>query len=63
MKEQTKIGRLAMRREGEWWAAYYAMPDTMERAILLGTIRMVAVENSPSLKEGFMQLMRIMVTA
>ncbi len=29
-----KIGRLAMRHEGNFWNAYYAMPDTMDGAIL-----------------------------
>lgn len=39
MSEQ-QIGRLALRREGKWWAAYYAMPDTMNGALPLGRIRM-----------------------
>lgn len=53
----TKIGRLAMRVEGDQWVAYYAMPDTMDRAIRLGQIRMSIVQN-PSRKEEFMELMR-----
>lgn len=52
----VKIGRLAMRHEGEWWNAYYAMPDTMEGAILLGSMRIRFVKGSR--KERFMALMR-----
>lgn len=35
-----QLGRLAMREEGGFWSAYYAMPGSMEGAVLLGTIRM-----------------------
>lgn len=55
-----QIGRLAMRHEGEWWNAYYAMPDTMEGAIQLGSIRITAVDR-PDRKTAFMQCMREVV--
>lgn len=58
----TQIGRLAMRREGTLWVAYYALNDTMEGALFLGSIRMVAVEYHPQRKETFMALMREMVS-
>ena len=59
---RKKMGRLALRREGKWWAAYYAMPDTMDRALALGRIRMTLVEGDTERhrrnKQGFMDLMR-----
>lgn len=54
----VKIGRLAMRHEGNWWNAYYAMADSMEGAIQLGSIRMAAVINNPVRKNEFMALMQ-----
>lgn len=54
-----QIGRVAMREseDGEWWHGYYAPPDTMERALLIGSIRM-AVVRDPVRKEVFMSLIR-----
>jgi hypothetical protein len=52
-----KIGRLALRHEGDFWNAYYAMPDTMEGAILLGSIRIRFVETQER-KDAFLALMR-----
>lgn len=57
----AQIGRLALRHEGEWWNAYYAMPGTMDRAIPLGSVRMTAVMQNPKVKQGFMDLMRELV--
>lgn len=54
----TKIGRLAMRHEGNYWNAYYALPDSMEGAILLGTIAMAIIVGYPDRKDAFMGLMR-----
>ena len=48
--KSREIGRLALRAEGEWWNAYYAMPDTMDRAIHLGSIRLSAAERPQSSK-------------
>ena len=42
--EKQQVGRLAMRVEGDFWRAYYAMPGTMEGALLLGSIAMGAVQ-------------------
>jgi hypothetical protein len=56
-----KMGRLAMRREGKWWNAYYAVPDTMEGAIQLGSIAMAFVQGGElqvKRKEAFMDFMR-----
>ena len=54
---ETKIGRLAMRHEGNFWNAYYAMPDTMEGAILLGSIQMRFVVDQ-NRKNRFMGMMK-----
>lgn len=57
----VKIGRLAMRHEGESWNAYYAMPNTMEGAIPLGSIRMGAITNNSDRQRAFMDMMRDVV--
>lgn len=56
-KKPEQIGRLALRVEGDWWNAYYAVPDSMEKAIHLGSLRM-AIAARPARKAGFMALMR-----
>lgn len=57
----TQLGRLALRHEGGYWNAYYAMPNTMDGAVLLGSIAMGAVTRSPARKAEFMALMREVV--
>ena len=57
MSDAVKVGRLAMRHEGEFWNAYYAMPDTMTGAILLGSIKMRFVERTEQ-RAAFMSFMR-----
>lgn len=56
-QQRKKMGRLAMRHEGNFWNAYYALPDTMDGAILLGSIqiRLVADEARKSLFMALMQ--------
>jgi hypothetical protein len=61
-KGKQQIGRLALRVEGDNWNAYYALPDTMEGAIPLGSIRMGAVTHDPARKQAFMDLMQGIVT-
>jgi hypothetical protein len=56
-KQTVQIGRLAMRHEGKFWNAYYAMPSTMEDAIFLGSIAMRFVEQ-PDRKDAFLAMMR-----
>lgn len=62
MTDLKQMGRLALRREGKWWVAYYAMPNTMNGALSLGRIRMTMVEGPlprhSRNKAGFMDLMR-----
>ncbi len=57
MEGMAKMGRLAMRQEGENWTAYYALPDSMDGALFLGSIRMSIVDD-PDRKKLFMDLMR-----
>lgn len=57
MTTLQKMGRLAMRVEGQWWVAYYAMPETMVDAIQLGMIRLRHVEDEKR-RNAFMALMQ-----
>jgi hypothetical protein len=60
--QKVQIGRLAMRHEGNMWNAYYALPDTMQESIFLGSIHMGAVTDNPQRKEEFMLMMRDIVS-
>lgn len=57
MSDKVQMGRLAMRVEGDLWVAYYALPDTMDDALFLGSIQMAFVQDE-SAKQIFMALMR-----
>lgn len=46
-----------MRHEGTLWNAYYALGDTMEGAIFLGSIQMRFVEDKRR-KDAFLEFMR-----
>jgi hypothetical protein len=52
------MGRLALRTAGEFWHAYYALPDTMKNAIWLGSIRMAFIQDNQKRKDAFMELMK-----
>lgn len=54
---RSSIGRIAMRVEGRWWVAYYAMPDTMDGAIELGRVQMAIVKD-PVRKQTFIGLFK-----
>lgn len=56
-----KVGRLALRVEGEWWVAYWApRQQDMRGAVMLGTIRMSVVgPPGAPVYEGFVELMRV----
>jgi hypothetical protein len=58
LPEIVKTGRLAMREEGTLWVAYYALPDTMEGALYLGSIRMAFLRGHPERRNAFLKLMR-----
>lgn len=51
-----EIGRLAMRVEGDWWVAYYAVPTTMDDALELGRLHM-SIAHIEARKQAFMDLM------
>lgn len=54
----TQIGRLAFRREGARVNAYWARMDTMDPAILIGSILASVCDADPVVWEGFKNLMR-----
>lgn len=56
-KKIVQVGRLAMRREGQWWNAYYALPNSMADAILLGSVSMRFVETKER-RDAFIAFMR-----
>jgi hypothetical protein len=53
--------RLALRQEGALWNAYLAESDSMNNAVLLGSIKMSVVKNSEARKREFMDLMTAVV--
>ena len=55
--KNMQIGRLAMRKEDHLWCAYYALPNTMDDAIFLGSITIRFVETEER-RDRFMSLMR-----
>jgi hypothetical protein len=55
--EMKKIGRIAMRVEGTNWNAYYALEETLDGAVFLGSLPMRFAEK-PVRKEAFLSLMR-----
>lgn len=57
MDNKKEMGRLALREEGNYWVAYYAMPDTMDEAIELARIHMGLVISNPERKELFMLML------
>jgi hypothetical protein len=54
---KTQVGRLALRIEGDMWVAYYAQPGTMDDAVMLGSMRLTIVRESPDHRRRFMDLM------
>lgn len=57
-RPDVKIGRLALRHEGPSWNAYYALPGTMDGAVLLGSIAMRFVVGKDDRHRAFMALMQ-----
>ena len=53
--------RLSFRVEGSMWNAYAAPLSTMDGAVLLGSIGIGAISNSPGRKQVFMELMQSVV--
>jgi hypothetical protein len=49
--------RLALRREGHMWSAYLKSVGDDRQPLLLGSIRIVAVENNETRKQQFITMM------
>jgi hypothetical protein len=62
MSKSVNIGRLALRREGSMWNAYWARMNTMDGAVLLGSILISAVENDENRKRAFQGMMQEIMT-
>lgn len=60
--DKPEIGRIAFREEGEWWVAYYALPNTMKDAIELGRIQIAFVANGSKVKYCFMDVIHLGVS-
>lgn len=60
---KVKIGRVAFREEGPMWNAYYARPDTMDGAILLGSLAMSIARASQEAETAFINAIHAGVTA
>jgi hypothetical protein len=61
---KTKIGRLALRAEGEFWNAYWAPSQTsMKDAVFLGSVRLSLVQRDAYAKTLFMDAMKAAFSA
>ena len=49
--------RIAFRQEGKWWNAYLARPQTMDRAICMGSI-LIRLAEDEAVREAFKAMMR-----
>jgi hypothetical protein len=58
-----QAARIAFREEGEFWNVYLTRSNTMEGAMLLGSIRMSLVINHPKTKNEFMNMIQSVVQA
>lgn len=61
-KDLARVGRLALRVEGKMWNAYFALPNTMEDSIYLGSILLKSAMINPEIKQGFIELMSTAVS-
>ena len=57
----VEVVRLALRQEGADWVAYLAMSDTMEGAVVVGTIKMAFIADRPDRMKTFTTLMQACV--
>lgn len=62
MSDLKQVGRVAIRHEGEFINAYWALPDTMNKAILLGSIRHALASTDPAVFEAFKGMMQLAAT-
>ena len=56
-KKELDLGRLAMRREGNTWNAYYADGGSMDGAVFLGSVCIAGVQTEER-RRAFMDMMR-----
>lgn len=56
------MGRLAMRREGDWWVAYFAKLGTMDGAIELGRLRILLAESDSKIKSATLEYYKTVVS-
>lgn len=59
--EQVKVGRVAFRREGAMWNAYFMKPSTANDAVFVGSILISIVMTNSAVKAAFMATMRAAV--
>jgi len=62
LTSKNQVGRIAMRSEGEYWNAYFAQNNTMEDALLLGSIRLSLVDTQ-NLKDAYLAMISAMFQA
>lgn len=58
MNDKTQVARVALRQEGENWVAYLAANETMDSALVLGSMPM-ALAHDMEIKKAFMEFGRI----
>jgi hypothetical protein len=46
VNELVKVGRIALRHEGDWWVAYWAGLDSMKDAVELARVGMGYVQDT-----------------
>jgi hypothetical protein len=51
-------GRIALRVEGDFYNAYYALPDSMKGAIFIGCIRVALIKNDEVRRMQFLDFVR-----
>ena len=62
MVKRVAVGRIAIRHEGNFLVAYLAPCDTMNDAIVIGSIAYARVQKNKELKEKFIKLMQEVMT-
>lgn len=58
VQELKRIGRLAFRHEGKFYNCYYALPNSMEKALFIGCVPFAAIRDDRLMQERFIELMR-----
>jgi len=61
MTDLREVGRLAFRKEGNMYRAYYTLPGTMEGALYLGELHLSVADNDDA-RKAFIKLMREVIS-